>query len=127
MNYKHDHIHVRCVDPEASEKWWTEVMGLEVLKRGGVPGMPITRLGFGDMIISLSPPREGVEVEEFSGKNLYGMYQLGVTVDDLEATVEELRGRGAKVTLEPTEMNPGMMVSFIQAPDGVEIELMQYM
>ncbi len=126
MNYKHDHIHVRCVDPEASEKWWTEVMGLEVVKRGGVPGMPITRLAFGDMTLSLSPPKEGIEVEPLSGNNRYGAYQLGVTVDDLLATVEELRGRGAKVTLEPVEMSPGMMVSFIQGPDGVELELMQY-
>ena len=126
MNYKHDHIHVRCVDPAASEKWWTEVMGLEVVKRGEVPGMTITRLAFGDQILSLSPPREGVAVEPFSDKNQYGIYQLGVTVDDLKATVETIRERGGKITLEPVEMNPGMMVSFVQGPDGVEIELMQY-
>jgi lactoylglutathione lyase len=126
MNFKHDHTHIRCADPEASEKWWTGVMGAELVSRGSVPGMPITRLDLGGIHISLSPQREEMQVEPLSGNPRWGVWQIGFQVDDINAAVDEIKSRGGEVIGGPTEQNPGMFTAFIKAPDGVEVELLHF-
>jgi predicted enzyme related to lactoylglutathione lyase len=40
-------------------------------------------------------------------------------------TRQELRAKGAKVTMEPNTIRPGTRISFVESPEGVRIEVLQ--
>ena len=44
---------------------------------------------------------------------------------DLYAWCEELKTRGATFSVEPYEFNPGTVICYLAAPDGVSIEIVQ--
>jgi lactoylglutathione lyase len=50
---------------------------------------------------------------------------LAFEVDDLEAFVRQLEGKGVKLSDGPTKSMSGMVFAFIDAPEGYEIELIQ--
>ena len=57
-----------------------------------------------------------------------GYAHVAFAVDDLEATVEGLKGQGVTVTLEPKTLTADgndYRIAFIENPDGYKIELVQ--
>ena len=55
----------------------------------------------------------------------YGLEHIGLTVDDVDAAVEELRAKGAEIAIGPLTRNPGLRLAFIRGPEGIMIELVQ--
>ena len=126
MKLTYDHFHIRCQDMEAGEKFFTQVLNGEVEARKKVPGMSITKIRVGGVIISLSPAKEGQEIEALSGKPQWGAYQVAFTVDDIHETCKEIQARGGTVSSGPTQLRDDLWAAFVPGPDGVEIELMQF-
>ena len=126
MNLTMNHIHVRCSDLDAALSFYTDILGGEFDGKGEVNGMPILRVKLGGATLSLSPPREGLEVEPTSGRARYGTYQLGYTVEDLDRVYRDLAAKGVAFKGEPVMIRPDLKVAFLDAPDGVEIELMEF-
>ena len=124
MELKIDHVHIRCQDLEASVKWYEQVLGGKVLRRTEVPGMPIVRMDLGGQVFALSPKREEIEVEALNGKSKWGIWQIGFMVEDMDEAFRALKARGADFKGEPVEIRPSLKAAFINAPDGVEIEIM---
>ena len=54
-----------------------------------------------------------------------GLDHFGLTTDDLEGAVKELKAKGVAFTMEPREIRPGTKIAFITAPQNVSIELLQ--
>jgi lactoylglutathione lyase len=46
-------------------------------------------------------------------------------VENLDAAAAELKGKGAHFTVEPVTFTPGTKIAFVQAPQGVLVELIQ--
>lgn len=46
-------------------------------------------------------------------------------MEDINATLEELRSKGAKVTMEPMPITVGTL-AFLEDPNGVKIALIQH-
>jgi lactoylglutathione lyase len=126
MNIKAEHTHIRCQDLEAAVDWYERVLKGKVLRRGEVPGMPIVRMDVGGQIISLSPKREEMTVEPCTGKPQWGIWQLAFEVDDIEQAFQEMKAQGATFKKEPFQQTSAAKVAFVEAPDGVEIELLQF-
>ena len=55
----------------------------------------------------------------------YGLEHFGLTVDNLDAAVTELRAKGAEIAVGPVKRNPGLYLAFVRGPDGVMVELVQ--
>jgi lactoylglutathione lyase len=55
----------------------------------------------------------------------YGLDHIGLTVDDVDAAVAELRAKGAEIAIGPLRRNPGLRLAFIRGPEGIMIELVQ--
>lgn len=127
MQIKIEHTHIRCQDLEAAVSWYEKVLGCKVLRRGEVPGMPIVRMDFHGQVFALSPPREGMKPEPLSGNPRYGVWQIAFEVDDIAAAAAEFKARGAEFEVEPFQQTPAQKVAFIKAPDGVQIELLEFM
>ena len=126
MQIKIEHTHIRCQDLEAAVSWYEKVLGCQVLRRGEVPGMAIVRMDFHGQVFALSPPRDGMTPEPLSGNPRYGVWQIAFEVDDMDAAAALFKARGAEFEVEPFQQTPTQKVGFIKAPDGVQIELLEF-
>jgi lactoylglutathione lyase len=54
-----------------------------------------------------------------------GFYSVGMDVEDLNKIVEELKAKGAKITIEPVPTLVGSL-AFLEDPNGVRIALIQH-
>jgi lactoylglutathione lyase len=104
-------------DMEESIKFYTEVMGLRIDSKYDLgPAGKITLLkGEGDAMIEIieNPVDEA------------GLFSVGMDVEDVNTTVEELRSKGVKITMEPTPITVGIL-AFMEDPNGVRIALIQH-
>jgi len=102
---------------EQSIRFYTEVMGFEVDSQfNPAPGVIINLLkGEGDAMIELIKNKE----------NEIGLYSVGMEVKDLDATVKELKAKGANITLGPVPIIDGSL-AFVEDPNGARIALIQH-
>jgi len=104
-------------DMDESVKFYRDVMGFEVDSQYDLgPAGTITLLkGEGDAMIELIKN----PVDET------GLFSVGMDVEDVKATVKELKSKGAKVTMEPTPITVGTL-AFVEDPNGIRIALIQH-
>jgi lactoylglutathione lyase len=104
-------------DMDESVDFYAEVMGFEVDSQfKPVPGVVITLMrGQGDAMVELIKNTE----------DSVGLHSVGMDVEDVDATVEELRSKGARITMEPVPTLVGSM-AFMEDPNGVKIALIQH-
>src|SRR5215218_378998 len=124
LDFTFDHIHIYCTDLAATERWFAEGLGAEVVGRPESRGVPSVRLKLGGANVYLRPARAD-ETLVAPGPELYGTNHFGVRVANVDATVEELRGRGVFIEVEPLDFSAQSRIAFIKGPDGVRIELVQ--
>jgi catechol 2,3-dioxygenase-like lactoylglutathione lyase family enzyme len=124
LDFSFDHIHIYTSDLAATEKWFTEGLGADVAGRPESRGVPSVRLKLAGANIYLRPARAD-ETLVAPGPELYGTNHFGLRVANVDATVEELRGRGVFIEVEPLDFSAQSRIAFIKGPDGVRIELVQ--
>ena len=124
LTYTFHHIHVHCSDVEATIRWFTEGVGGELVERRESRGVQQGVINLGGATIFLRPARSN---ESFTPgmSNQYGTDHFGLRVDDVDATVEELRRRGVTIDVEPWDFSDVSRIAFIKGPDEVRIELVQ--
>ena len=121
------HTMIRVGDLEASKKFYTEALGMTLLREKEMPAGKFTLafLGYGDesetAVIELTY-NWGVDSYELG--TAYG--HIAIEVDDIYNTVEQLEAMGHKASRPPGPMKGGSTVlTFIKDPDGYAIELIQ--
>jgi catechol 2,3-dioxygenase-like lactoylglutathione lyase family enzyme len=55
----------------------------------------------------------------------YGLEHIGLTVDNVDNAVAELRAKGAEIALGPLTRSAGLRLAFIRGPEGIMVELVQ--
>jgi catechol 2,3-dioxygenase-like lactoylglutathione lyase family enzyme len=127
-----DHIHVYCSDPNASMRFYTDVLDAETLgtAHGSDGGIRFfLRLGGLALVLAPYPPdtKPGVPAAYRGGiyDHGYGVGHFGLQVDNVDETLETVRQRGAKILAEPREF-VGARFAYVGAPDGVIIELLEH-
>jgi lactoylglutathione lyase len=121
------HTMLRVGDLERSLAFYGDVLGMTLLRRTDYPTGRFTLafIGYGDeadhTIIELTHNWDTRHYDLGTG---FGHIALGV--EDLYATCDTLRAKGAKITREPGPMkHGGSEIAFIEDPDGYKIELIQ--
>ncbi len=121
------HTMIRVGDLDRSIKFYTEVLGMQVLKVSDHPEGKFTNVfvGYGDeatgAVIELTY-NYGVESYELGT----GFGHIAVGVPDAYAACAEIKARGGVVTREAGPMKHGTtVIAFVQDPDGYKIELIQ--
>jgi lactoylglutathione lyase len=129
-DYRYDHVHLRATDPDAMGRFFETMFGAEVTRGVYPPGT----LYPGQMRVSMRVGGQKVLVAPAHPHDLtgaaprfpyYGVEHIGLTVDDVDAAVEELRAKGAEIAIGPLTRNPGLRLAFVRGPDGVMVELVQ--
>jgi lactoylglutathione lyase len=121
------HTMLRVGDMDRSIRFYTEVLGMRLLRRKDYPDGKFTLafVGFADedkeAVIELTY-NWGVDKYEIGG----GFGHVAIAVDDAAAACGEVRSRGGKVTREAGPMKHGTtVIAFVEDPDGYKIELIQ--
>ena len=125
LDYQFHHIHVFCSDLEASERWFVEMLGAELVERRDSRGVPSAQLRLGGAPITLRPERQGEQLADGLTVPHFGTDHFGLQVADVDATIEELRRRGVTIDVEPYDFTPGSRIAYVRGPDGVRIEFVQ--
>ena len=120
------HTMLRVGDLEESIGFYTDVLGMRLLRKSDYPEGRFTLafLGYGDerenTVLELTHNWDTDSYDKGSG---YG--HIAVEVDDVYQAVEDIRSRGGGVTREAGPMKGGTRVlAFVQDPDGYAIELL---
>lgn len=119
------HTMLRTGNLERSIQFYTEILGMKLLRRQDYPAGEFTLafLGYGDesshTVIELTY-NWGVDHYEIGS----GYGHIAIEVDDVYQATAEVKNRGGKILREAGPMNAGTtIISFIQDPDGYPIEL----
>ena len=115
------HVHLRCKDLDGAVSYYEKIFDGKVLETADVGGLKVVRMEIGGERIYLSSKLGDMEVEDTSGNPRWGLYQLAFTVEDLDATVEELQAKGAELDY----LRPEIKRAFFKGPDNVQIELIE--
>jgi len=121
------HTMLRVADLERSLRFYTEVLGMRLLRRKDYPEGKFTLafVGYGDetdtAVIELT---HNWGVDKYELGNAFG--HIAVAVDDAYKACEEVKRRGGKVTREAGPMKHGTtVIAFIEDPDTYKIELIE--
>ena len=122
---KWDHCGIRAADLERSLHFYTDILGLELLEVVTVLDQPFYFVGNATVRIEIEQGNPA-ELEAPKGQ-MAGLYHLAFCVDDLEGLAERLREKGATFLLPPSQFREDRKIAFILDPDGVFIQLIQYL
>ncbi|RZF30931.1 lactoylglutathione lyase [Paraburkholderia sp. UYCP14C] len=121
------HTMLRVGDLDASIRFYTEVLGMRLLRKSDFPDGKFT-LAF----VGYEDESEGAAIEltynwdtiKYDLGTGYG--HIALEVDDAYAACEEVKKRGGIVTREAGPMKHGTtVIAFVADPDGYKIELIQ--
>lgn len=120
------HTMLRVGDLEKSLAFYTEVLGMQLLRRKDYPEGRFTLafVGYGseadNAVIELTHNWDTACYELGNG---YG--HIALEVADVYKACEDIRTRGGKITREPGPMMHGSSIlAFVEDPDGYKIELL---
>jgi lactoylglutathione lyase len=121
------HTMLRVGDLERSLRFYTEVLGMRLLRRRDYPEGKFTLafVGYGDeadtAVLELTY-NWGVDKYELGT----GYGHVAVAVDDAYKACEEVKRRGGKVVREAGPMKHGTtVIAFVEDPDAYKIELIE--
>lgn len=121
------HTMLRVGNLEQSIQFYTEVLGMKVLRRSEYPEGKFTLvfIGYGDeashTVLELT---YNWGTDSYDLGNAYGHIAIGVA--DAAAACDKIRTLGGKVVREAGPMMHGTeIIAFVEDPDGYKIELIE--
>ena len=121
------HSMVRVNNLEESIKFYTEVLGMKILREKEYPEgkFSLAFLGYGkeaeDTVIELT---YNWDTSYYEHGNAFG--HIAIEVDDIYKVCEEIKDKGAKIIRVPGPMmGSRLLLAFIEDPNGYKIELIE--
>jgi lactoylglutathione lyase len=121
------HTMIRVGNLERSVSFYTDVLGMKLLRKQDYEGGRFTLafVGYGSedegAVIELT---HNWDTEQYDLGNGFG--HVALEVEDAYAACDEIKRRGGKVVREAGPMQHGTTVlAFVEDPDGYRIELIQ--
>ena len=121
------HTMLRVGDLDKSIAFYTEVLGMQLLRRKDYPTGRFTLafLGYGPesehTVLELT---HNWDTSSYELGDAYGHIALGV--EDIRSTCAAISGKGGRVVREPGPMKHGStVIAFVADPDGYKVELIE--
>ena len=121
------HTMIRVGDLQRALDFYTQVLGMKLLRQADYPGGRFTNafVGYDDesraAVLELTYNWDTASYDLGTG---YG--HVAIEVDDAYRACEEVKRRGGKITREAGPMKHGKtVIAFVEDPDGYKIELIQ--
>jgi lactoylglutathione lyase len=121
------HVMLRVIDLERSITFYTEVLGMRLLRRKDYPSgrFSLAFLGYGEehdtTVLELT---HNWDTTAYEIGTAYGHLALGV--DDIQAACAAIADRGGRLVRPPGPMKHGTtVIAFLEDPDGYKVELIE--
>ena len=121
------HTMLRVGNLEKSLNFYTEVLGMKLLRQKDYPEGRFTLafVGYGEesdsTVLELT---HNWDTAKYDLGNAYG--HIAIEVDDAAAVCDQVRAKGGKVVREAGPMKHGStVIAFVEDPDGYKIEFIQ--
>ena len=121
------HTMLRVGDLDRSIAFYTDVLGMQLLRRKDYPTGRFTLafLGYGpeseQTVLELT---HNWDTSSYELGDAYGHIALGV--EDIRSTCAAISGKGGRVVREPGPMKHGStVIAFVEDPDGYKVELIE--
>lgn len=119
------HTMIRVIDLDKSIKFYTDILGMKLLRKKDYPDGKFTLAFVGynneseDAVIELT---HNWDTDKYELGNAFG--HIAIEVDDVYQACDEMKKSGGKIIRDAGPMNAGTtIIAFIEDPDGYEIEL----
>ena len=119
------HTMIRVVDLQKSIQFYTDILGMNLLRKKDYPEGKFTLafVGYGDeseqSVIELT---HNWDTQSYSLGDAFG--HIAIEVDDVYKACESMKKSGGKIIRDAGPMNAGTtIIAFIEDPDGYQIEL----
>ena len=121
------HSMIRVNDLEESIKFYSEVLGMKLLREKEYPEakFSLAFLGYGketeNTVIELT---YNWDTNDYEHGNAFG--HIAIEVDDIYKVCREIKNKGIKVIRDPGPMmGSRLLLAFIEDPNGYKIELIE--
>ena len=125
MGFKIDHVHLVCEDVEGMMSFFERVF--EAKRIGYLPdfkGSASGALELENIRIFVRGLRPDWIPDCVAPGRVQGLDHFGLTVDDVVATAEPLRERGAEISVEPHPGGfGGRYICYVKGPENIDVEI----
>ena len=119
-----DHVHFISEDPQSAASWYVEKLGGKIISNKEVLGAPLIFVAFEEAFLIIRGRRPGEQVDSKQGLQ-WGIDHFGFRVQgDFDSYCEALKKKGVVFSVEPKDFSATTRIAFIDAPDGVSVELL---
>lgn len=118
-----DHLHLRSPDPETTARFYMTMLGARETGRMELRGALRIVLDLAGTQLFVEQVPAGTASPP--PPPFLGLEHIGLRVVDLDAAAATLRALGVRFLAEPRQARPDTRVAFIEAPDGMRVELIQ--
>ena len=115
MPIKLNHLHLKTEDPDGTAKFYEEVLGGRVTKRGGSGGYHMDLHG---LELNISTKLKGQTRQQY-----FGMEHLSVYTDEYDKMYAMLKAKGIRILEEKGA--GGKRAVYFEGPDGVQLEFIE--
>jgi len=121
------HTMIRVTDLESSIAFYTEILGMRLLRRNDYPEGRFTLafVGYDDEAVgAVIELTHNWDVSAYELGDAFG--HVALEVDDAYRACDDIRARGGNVVRDAGPMKGGTtVIAFVEDPDGYKIELIQ--
>ncbi len=119
------HTMLRVVDLDASIEFYTQIFGMQLLRRQDFEGGRFTLafLGYGADEVQIELTHNW-DTDSYELGNAFG--HIAIEVEDAYKACDEIRNKGGDVVRDAGPMKHGTtVIAFVKDPDGYMVELIQ--
>ena len=122
-------------DIQKSVDFYTDVLGFSISNKIEMAEMGLSavfvekdgsRIGLMNYKGKKIPKRSDIDKIKLGESSIPINDHLTFSVDDIEDTTTELKGKGVVFDLEPIQVEGGIKVAMFKDPEGVQIELVEH-
>ena len=126
-----DHIGILTNDLQRSVEFYTDVLGFSISAKMEMDGLTIIFVEKEGSKIELmgykNVPKRPENIQLEMGDNSLPINDhITFSVDDMEATVDELRKKNVTFDMAPIQLEGGMKLASFKDPNGLLIELVEH-
>ncbi|MCH7571128.1 MAG: VOC family protein [Deltaproteobacteria bacterium] len=113
MNYRLEHVAIRCKDLEESIEFYRKLFG-------GTPTEVRTGAGYRFCFVKINGE---FAIQLMESKEETGAHHYGFIAEDVERVAKEFKEKGAKILRENRDPSDKLTGLFLEDPNGLQVEV----